>query len=786
MVDLGSFGKSHILLNLRLRHVICPGLILLVFLAPLLRGLFFQADALPYQIAAGLVLFAGALDVSMRGEFAIEGALPQGFLWMIVAYGISCFGAASVSDAIRGFLRQILYFAIFWLSWYASCSKRVRKAVLVTVFLSGSAVAVIGIIAATGIQIFPGAVLGGRIMSTFQYPNALAAYMMLTSVLGLTLLVLEEGPLLRAAYAVSVFGQVLVFLASYSRGGWVVYPLALCAMLVGLPREHKPRFLFSVCTALTSVLLIVGQFSLAAGQAESRTALKWVVLGAVISLAAEIAYCMYKKVYRSMISTSVRKALTWAVLGYGIITFLIYSVILISRYGTDMVDLLPPAVIRRFATISFEDRSFLARTLATRDALSVFTRRPLFGGGAGAWNAWYHQFQSVLYWTTEVHNHFAQVLVETGLFGFCGYMYLWGALVYCVFRFLRRETSYGEKALAWGLLVSCATMGAHSSVDFELSLPGIACQLWAVFGVTWATVGGDRIEVSSGEGMSGMRRLLRVAAAWLVAGLALCLIIPSYSFHRAAWYGRLGASALVRDDYYLAVELYDRARKYDIFTSGYAFDMGQAYAAQAVLGGGPGLKEKALSQLEIARSLAPCNIAQGVREVELLIALGEAQGAWEASRNLVRLLPLDIGTWEMLARTGVVYSLSCMRQGTVEGNEEIDSGNVVACLVEVTEIPEELSKLKDRISDTSKSRWGPERLDLTPGLKKHIGQTHYLLGEFDKAVLYLDEAIKDRSHREESSAWLLASQILTGEKQPGPALDEQVQRILTYYKLAAR
>ncbi len=757
-----------------------------MFLAPLLRGLFFQTDALPYQIAAGLALFVGACDVLMQGELAIEGALPHGFLWMVAAYGISCFGAASVSGAIRGFLRQILYFAIFWLSWYVSRSKRVRKAVLVTVVLSGSVVAAIGIIAATGIQVFPGAVLGGRIMSTLQYPNALAAYMMLTSVLGLTLLVLEERPLLRVSYAVSVFGQLLVFLASYSRGGWVIYPLALCAMMVGLPREHKLKFLFSVCTALTSVLLIVGQFSLAAGGDEWRTALKWVVLGAVISLAAEIAYCMYKKVYRSVISTSVRKALTWAVLSYGIITFLTYSAILISQYGTKVADLLPPAVIRRFSTISFEDRSFLARTLATRDALAVFTRRPLFGGGAGAWNAWYHQFQSVLYWTTEVHNHFAQVLVETGLFGFCGYMYLWGALVYRVFRFLRKETSCAEKALAWGLLVSCVTMGAHSSVDFELSLPGIACQLWAVFGVTWATVGGDRTKASSGKGISGMRRRFGVASACLVAGLALCLIIPSYSLHKAAWYGRLGAMALVRDDYYLATELYGRARKYDRFTSTYAFDMGQAYAAQAVLGGGPGLKEKALSQLEIARSLGPCNITQGIREVEVLIALGEARRAWEASCSLVRLLPLDIGTWETLARTGVVYSLSSMKKGTAEGNEEVDLDNVVACLVEMTKIPEELSKIKDRVSGVDNHRWGPERLDLTPGLKKYIGQAHYLLGELDKAVFHLTEAANDRFHRDESSAWLLASQILTGEKQPAPALDEQVQRILTYYKLVDR
>ena len=42
-----------------------------------------------------------------------------------------------------------------------------------------------------------------------------------------------------------------------------------------------------------------------------------------------------------------------------------------------------------------------------------------------AWDALYHRYQVTLYWFTEVHNHFAQVLVETGYPGFIAFTAFW-------------------------------------------------------------------------------------------------------------------------------------------------------------------------------------------------------------------------------------------------------------------------------------------------------------------------------------------------------------------------
>ncbi len=754
--------------KINLGYVIVPTAALLLFSAPLLRGLFFRADMLLFQMGAGTIFLLALMDAARKRVHPVRGSVPLGFLWMVLAYGLACFGAASAQEAVRAFLRQILYLAVFWLSWYFSREKATGKMVPVILFVSGTVVALIGIAAGAGLDIFPGAVLGSRIMSTLQYPNALAAYMMLTSIIGLTFLTLTESPILRMLCAVGVFAQVLVFLTSYSRAAWVVYPFALLSLLLVLPGRYKLRYLFSACTALVSVFVVAGQFAMAANEDAWRTALKWAIFGGAVSLAVEVARYVYKRVYDDTVSAQVRTALTWAVVGFGVLTLSVYSYVLVSQYGTKAKDLLPPAVIRRFATISLDDRSLLARTLATKDAVKLFYRRPLFGGGGGAWNAWYHQVQPVLYWTTEVHNHFAQVLVETGLFGFSAYMFLWGALVYHVVRFVRRGKTDPEKTYVLGLCVSCLALGAHSAADFELSLPGIGCHLWAAFGAVWATVGNGWVEGQDEPRRTGIRR-------WLAVGLGLCLLLASVSFHKGAWYGQLGALALVRADYYQAAELYKKAIQYDRFTSSYPFDLGQAYAAQAALGGGSNLREDALNMFDKARKLAPCNITQGIKEGRTRTALGDFEGAWEACRNVARVLPLDVKAWENMAQTGVAY---CLYEGIGEG--DCSGGKVAAVLQEITGIPEVLEGLKAKIKEPDKHKWKPDKLDVTLGLAKYVGQAHYLLGELEQALGYLELA-----GDKEGSKWLVAARTLSGAKQPG-ARDSQVEKILTYYRLVDR
>ena len=460
-----------------------------LFTAPMMRGLFFLADLLPYVIVSGFLMLIVTARVLRRREAAFRGVLPFGFLALAASYGLSYFVAASRVEALRGFLRYLMYFSVFFVAAYLARERKGRRALILTLFFSATAVALIGLSSATEVFVFPGAAQGARIMSTLQYPNALAAYLMFSSIIGLTLASIERNPVLRAVFSVSTFCQTLVFLASYSRGGWVVYPVALAVTFVGMPKAQKVRLTYHVCTNLTAVLLVVRRFCEAAEGKTPKSALLYVLFGIAIALCFEAGFAMFQRVSQNLLSPAVRRVLGWAGGAYAGVTVLAYLIALAGQYSSGMGGIVSASMLRRFTTIAMDDPSLLTRAFASRDAVRVFLDHPILGGGAGGWNAWYHQYQTVLYWTTEVHNHYAQVLVETGLLGFISYMFIWGTLIFSVAHFMLRarkrqlmDDSRGA-ALTWGLFGACIAVGIHSVMDFELSLPGLALQLWAAFGV---------------------------------------------------------------------------------------------------------------------------------------------------------------------------------------------------------------------------------------------------------------------------------------------------------------
>lgn len=780
--------SKRVIFNLKLRYLFYPGFLLFLYFAPLLRGLFFPADLLPYQVFGGVLLAIAAVDAALRGKNAFGGFLHWAFLWLSVAYGISAVNGVVKSQAILGFIRYSMYFGVFWLSWYVSDGRESRKGLLLTLFLSATTVALVGLGCAVGILEFPGAVSGSRIMSTLQYPNALAAYMMFSSIIGLTLWTLEHSEGLRLIYAVGIFFQSIVFFSSYSRGGWVIYPIAALFMVLGIAKKYRARLVYSICAVLTSVLLVVRPFIVQLESKSQQGALRYVVIGLAVSVIFELAYYVYSRMADKILAPSVRKAFAWISWMYVAFVLFVYVFMLVSQIG-----LFPQSMAKRFASIRLEDPSLLTRGFATKDAYEIFLDYPLFGGGAGAWNALYHGYQRVLYWTTEVHNHFAQVLVETGLFGFAAYVAVWLTLGVSVVTFWkkkfleqkagkRRQTlllgrisgprNEGQRKWTriWGLFVACLALGIHSSMDFELSMPAVAYSLWAVFGVLYRQT---HKHGSTSPQKDEAERKRKFAGSVIVLATALLVAISSYVFERAAVYGSLGATALAQHDFLRAIELYRKARSLDPYTASYAMDTAQAYSALSLLERRSDLKDKALAAIEEARELDPNNITHRIREIELLRSLGEPQRALEVSLELTNLVPLDLRVYEELAKNTVIYYMYQLGQSESCGDQKY--------LDEVISIPDRLEDLKAQITGKYRERWDPDKhLYCSPSLTLYIGQAYYLKGDLDNAVSYLRKAANSRQVKREADIWLTAALIKKGEKAHSVA-DADVDKVLSYF-----
>ena len=106
----------------------------------------------------------------------------------MTAYAVSLIPAVNTRAALGELLKNINYFMAFWMA--AEATREIRKPqLLLNVLLASAAlVALLGIGAAAGTFDYPGAFMGGRIYSSFQYPNTLATYVTAAFFISMTLL----------------------------------------------------------------------------------------------------------------------------------------------------------------------------------------------------------------------------------------------------------------------------------------------------------------------------------------------------------------------------------------------------------------------------------------------------------------------------------------------------------------------------------------------------------------------------------------------------------------------
>jgi len=121
----------------------------------------------------------------------------------------------------------------------------------------------------------------------------------------------------------------------------------------------------------------------------------------------------------------------------------------------------------------------------TKDCLRMFSHRPVLGWGLGTFPTVYPGYRTFYtnLFVNEAHNDYAQVLVETGLFGFA----LMGWFLFCLYRHglptSRRWEFKWDGALSLAALLGCSGILVHSLVDFNMQIPANAALFYALCGL---------------------------------------------------------------------------------------------------------------------------------------------------------------------------------------------------------------------------------------------------------------------------------------------------------------
>jgi O-antigen ligase len=121
----------------------------------------------------------------------------------------------------------------------------------------------------------------------------------------------------------------------------------------------------------------------------------------------------------------------------------------------------------------------------TKDSLRMFSQRPIWGWGLGTFPTVYPSFRSFYtnLFVNEAHNDYAQLLVETGLFGF-------GLMVWFVISLYRHGLPTSRRwefkwdgAVSLAALLGCTGILFHSFVDFNLQIPANAAMFYLLCGL---------------------------------------------------------------------------------------------------------------------------------------------------------------------------------------------------------------------------------------------------------------------------------------------------------------
>lgn len=604
-----------------LDFAVFAGVLLLIVLTPYFRGLFFPGEQMTaLLVALGLFALRWAVKFSRNDYSFLRTPLDWAMLALTLAFVISTFFAANIRAAIQEDIQYFLYFIVFWLvreltrdaavagspAWASAINP--RMAVLGAVAVTGAWLAVLGVGAAAGTFNYNGAFDGQRIYSALQYPNTLASYLTAALICALALWVRAGAPAwgaatgsgwmqrLRSAWptfviAAAAYAIFFTFVFTYSRGGWLVFPLAFALFVFLLPRGSRLPAIMML--AAVAAAFAPGMRPFAAAVAAKQAGGAWqafllglpiiLILNAVVIEAARLLHGLAARIRLAVI------------VGCGVL------LAMGTWLGVNGGDLLSGDLVGKIRAFAVDSGS-LSRIQWMKEAMKIVADYPLFGTGGGGWNAVYHKYQSYGYWSTEVHSHPFQVWVESGTVGMLAFVAVWVLILWSAWRlFQATRDNVALGAVIAGATAAAIGLGLHSTIDFNLSLSAVTLTLWAMAGVlagltaTAPAGAGGRMSARGGAEYSLWPRVV-------VYGVVLALFAGDAALLAGFRYSQKGVAAMDAQRAEEARELYTRAAELDPFTASFQVDLG--LLSPVATFAGPGSFASSEAGLRLRRGIA--------------------------------------------------------------------------------------------------------------------------------------------------------------------------------------
>jgi len=753
---------------------------ILLFYPPFFRGLFFQGEqqwALIFASLLFVITWFGKL--SSREVSFLRKPVDYLVLALVLAFAVSFFFAVNPRLAMAEIIKYTLYFLIFWLCSQLVHNNKDVKWLLHSIYFAGIGVALAGVMTASGMIHIKDGFLYGRIFSTMQYPNALAAYLAALSFIGLYLWLkaVDNGTSERAGdkgsiayipgflYAIGNYILLLIYIGTGSRGGLIVYPLVLLIYFVGLGKEYRylafGHFVLTVFAAMAANIKLMPMLV----EGNAGVAWLWFFIGVGVALLGQALLI-------ALSGIKISKQILGIAAGVMLLGIVVFGWTQVKNADTEVTSkLLPSHLITSFRNITLTDRNVQERFVFWQDAFKIVKEHPVFGLGGGAFEETNRRYQSYFYSSTQTHNHYVQMWTEVGTVGLLIFLALWFFYKLLVLKLWWRQKDREIKLLVWSMYGTAAMLGLHAFLDFDLSLSSITIVLFAMLGLTR---GVERYTFNENKYLP-YEKLVTWKWAYQagVLGLAAIIIIYMSILNIAFSHAAAGSKAFNVKDFNQAKVEFEKAVSLDKLNADYRSDLSKVYVNLNEM-------EQAVKTAEEAVALAPYNVDALGNAVNIYAQANNIDQMLAYSEKVIENFPFNIQLCEGLNYRYFVAGYMAWTKGDSAGAKEM--------LAKASEIPNRIEKQMAGVTEQYKSMWGIQLLpvmSITPNVKLYSGAAQYIINDWENAEANLKEAyesLEDKQLKGEAAMWLAVLYMKQGNESQAAEMIAQGKKLLDNFE----
>ncbi len=317
---------------------------------------------------------------------------------------------------------------------------------------------------------------------------------------------------------------------------------------------------------------------------------------------------------------------------------------------------LPENVASRVQDISLTSHSSSERMQFYKDGFKIFKDYPLFGAGGGAWASLYFKYQSYLYWTTQTHNYFMQVLLDTGLVGALAMIFFLVALVLSVIKLYKSDLDAEERILLAAATAGILSIYAHAAMDFDLSLSAVTIALYSLIGIINSM---SISKTSKNIAVVKGKKLYNGYYSFGVLAGGIVVMFMSFSLSTALSYAEKGDQFAKTNNIPQAMQYYKRAVSYDPWNAKYRMSYGQTLASIADQTKDGAMYQEAMTQEQKAVDLEPYNSQLLAQLGAFYLSHGQIDNGLKYVKKAVDVQPLRPENYQQLAdaynKVGMFY-----------------------------------------------------------------------------------------------------------------------------------